>query len=223
MNGQVVELTDIRRTFGTVPPVHALQGVTLQIEHGEFVAVVGPSGSGKSTLLSILGLLDTPTAGTYRLDGVEVSQFTEKELSTARAIRIGFVFQAFHLLEHRSIEENVEVGEIYRPSDRRRRRERSVAVLERVGLGHRIGFRPSLLSGGERQRVAIARAMMGNPTLLLCDEPTGNLDSQTTEDVLELLASLRSGQLTIVVITHNPALAARADRIIGLLDGRVVT
>ena len=223
MSAPVVELVSVGRTFGTTPEVRALTDVSVRIDHGEFLAVVGPSGSGKSTLLSILGLLDTPTAGTYLLDGANTSSFSEAEACAARASQIGFVFQLFHLLEHRSIEENVEVGEVYRPRSRRGRRDRALAALEQVGLSQRIGFTPSLLSGGERQRVAIARALVGEPSLLLCDEPTGNLDSRTADDVLRLLTSLRTPHLTIVMITHNPVIAALADRRIELLDGSILT
>lgn len=223
MTSPVVELASVGRVFGPTPPVHALTDVSLRIDHGEFIAVVGPSGSGKSTLLSLLGLLDSPTSGTYTLDGTDTSTLSERDLCHTRASRLGFVFQSFHLLEHRSIEENVEIGEIYRRSERRQRRARCLDALDQVGLTHRIGFTPSTLSGGERQRVAIARALVREPTLLLCDEPTGNLDSATSETVLELLEALRSPDLTIVIITHDPTIAKRVDRQVQLLDGRVVS
>jgi putative ABC transport system ATP-binding protein len=215
----VVELRGISRIFPTEPPVVALRQVDLKVMPGDHLAVVGASGSGKSTLLNLLGLLDRPTEGSYLLDGLDTSELSDGERAAERGRRLGFVFQSFHLLSHRSAEENVMLAELYRGETRRGRMQRAVAALEVVGLGHRIGFLPTKLSGGERQRVAIARAIVGQPSLLLCDEPTGNLDSQNTTSVLALFDELRERGLTIVVITHDHEVAARAQRRVHMVDG----
>jgi putative ABC transport system ATP-binding protein len=217
----VVELRDISRIFPTEPPVVALQNVDLIVMPGDHLAVAGASGSGKSTLLNLLGLLDRPTDGTYLLDGLDTSELTEGQRAAERGRRLGFVFQAFHLLSHRSVEENVMLAELYRGESRAGRLQRAIAALEVVGLGHRIGFLPTKLSGGERQRVAIARAIVGSPNLLLCDEPTGNLDSQNTASVLALFDELRERGLTILVITHDHEVAAHAQRRVHMVDGRL--
>ncbi|MBN6055806.1 ABC transporter ATP-binding protein, partial [Nonomuraea sp. RK-328] len=198
----VIELADVCRDFPSQPPVRALAHVSLQVGRGDYLAIVGPSGSGKSTLLNVLGLLDRPTSGHYRLDGTETTTLREKDRTRLRGERIGFVFQSFHLLPHRSVVENVMLAEIYTSQPRAGRRGRALAALERVGLAHRVDFLPGRLSGGERQRTAIARALLGEPSLLLCDEPTGNLDSHNTEGVLGLFDELRAQGMTIVVITH---------------------
>ncbi|QFY07894.1 ATP-binding cassette domain-containing protein [Nonomuraea phyllanthi] len=218
----VIELTEVCREFPAQPPVRALDGVTLRVDRGDYLAIAGPSGSGKSTLLNVLGLLDRPSSGSYRLDGAETTALRDGARTRLRGNRIGFVFQSFHLLSHRSVVENVMLAEIYRGQRRGGRRERALAALERVGLGHRVGFRPDLLSGGERQRAAIARALMGEPSLLLCDEPTGNLDSRNTEAVLDLFDELRGQGLTIVVITHEQEVGARAERRVRITDGVLV-
>jgi putative ABC transport system ATP-binding protein len=215
----VVLLDGIGRTFPTDPPVDALVDVHLRIDRGDYLAIVGPSGSGKSTLLNVLGLLDRPTTGTYFLDGVDTTTMTDGERAAQRGRRIGFVFQSFHLLAHRSVAENVMVAELYRGASRKGRRERAVEALDQVGLAHRVDFLPTKLSGGERQRVAIARALMAQPSLLLCDEPTGNLDSKTTDQILALFDVLRSSGLTIVMITHDMAVAAHADHRVVMRDG----
>ncbi len=217
----VVELRGVARVFPTEPPVHALRRVDLTVEAGDHVAIVGASGSGKSTLLNVLGLLDRPTDGTYLLDGIDTAALSDRQRAGERGRRLGFVFQSFHLLSHRSVEENVMMAEMYRGESRGGRLERAIAALERVGLGHRIGFLPTKLSGGERQRVAIARAIVGGPSLLLCDEPTGNLDSATTASVLELFDRLRDSGLTILVITHDPEVARHARRSVHMVDGRL--
>lgn len=217
----VVELCSLGRQFGTDPPVNALVDVNLRVERGDWVAVVGPSGSGKSSLLNIIGCLDTQTAGTYRFLGVDVADLSDKQRAGLRGRGIGFVFQSFHLLAHRTVVENVMLAEVYRREPRRGRRARAVTMLEQVGLGHRENFVPTSLSGGERQRVAIARALMGSPGLLLCDEPTGNLDSTTTASVLELFADLNRTGITVLMITHEHDVAARARRQVHIVDGRL--
>jgi len=217
----VVELTDVWRTYDTEPPVHALRGVHLRVCPGEHVAVVGPSGSGKSTLLNVLGCLDRPTEGTYRLDGVDTATLSDRQLATLRGRRIGFVFQAFHLLAHRTVAENVMLGELYTGLPRAGRRQRALDALERVGLAHRVDFVPTRLSGGERQRVAIARALVGEPSLLLADEPTGNLDTRTTDSILALVDKLRDEGLTVIVITHDAHVSEHARRVVQIVDGEL--
>ena len=215
----VVELRQVWRTFPAEPPVHALRAVDLVIRRGDYVSVVGPSGSGKSTLLNILGCLDRPTAGTYLLDGIDAASLDDGQRTALRGRRIGFVFQAFHLLASRSVVENVMLAELYVGSGRAGRRARAEDALARVGLSHRLGFLPTQLSGGERQRVAIARALVGEPSLLLCDEPTGNLDTRTTDAILELFEELRADGLTLAVITHDEHVSARAARTVRIVDG----
>ena len=217
----VVELRGVSRTYGTDPPVQALRGVDLAIYTGDWVAIVGPSGSGKSTLLNILGCLDRPTAGSYVIDGIDASGLSEDERASLRAQSIGFVFQTFHLLGHRTALENVMLADIYAAGDRSNRAARARAALERVGIGHRQDFLPTKLSGGEQQRVAIARALLGSPRLLLCDEPTGNLDTANTESVLSLFDELANDGLTFGVITHVEDVAARARRAVRIVAGRL--
>jgi putative ABC transport system ATP-binding protein len=217
----VVELIGISRTFDGGAPVHALRGVNLTIWPGDWLAIVGPSGSGKSTLLNVVGLLDRHTAGTYRLEGVDVDTLDDVARAGLRGRRIGFVFQSFHLMPHRSVLENVMLAELYIGAPRRGRAERAMAALERVGLTDRAHFLPTRLSGGQRQRTAIARALMGEPSLLLCDEPTGNLDSHSAENVLEVLAQLSAEGLTLVVITHDEYVASRAQRRVRIIDGEL--
>ena len=209
------------RSFPSDPPVHALQGVNLVVEQGDYLSVMGPSGSGKSTLLNILGCLDRPTSGVHLLDGIDAASLDDGARTALRGRRIGFVFQSFHLLAHRSVIENVMLAELYSRSDRAGRRSRAGAALARVGLSHRVDFLPTRLSGGERQRVAIARALVGEPSLLLCDEPTGNLDSRTTDAILDLFDELRADGLTLAVITHDEHVGRRASRTVGIVDGRL--
>ena len=218
----VVELRGISRTFDRDPPVHALRGVDLSIWPGEWLAIVGPSGSGKSTLLNVLGLLDRQTGGTYRLDGVDVNELDDLARAGVRGRKIGFIFQAFHLLPHRTVLENVMLAELYVGAPRQGRRERALEALERVGLGDRADFLPTRLSGGQRQRAAIARALMADPSLLLCDEPTGNLDSKSAANVLDILGQLARSGLTLIVITHDENVAARAGRRVRIIDGELV-
>jgi putative ABC transport system ATP-binding protein len=218
----LVELKSIGKAYprGAVE-VTALREVTLSIAAGESVAVMGPSGSGKSTLLGILGCLDRPTRGEYRLDGREVSSLDDVELSALRNQRIGFVFQSFHLIPQLTVAENVETPLLYGSVPEREWKDRVHACLDKVGLDHRSSHRPSELSGGEAQRAAIARALVTEPQILLADEPTGNLDSATGEEVAEVLWALHREGRTVVVVTHNETLAARAQRVVRLRDGRI--
>jgi ABC-type lipoprotein export system ATPase subunit len=218
----VVELRGISRTFDRDPPVHALRGVDLSIWPGEWLAIVGPSGSGKSTLLNVLGLLDRQTEGTYRLDGVDVNELDDLARAGLRGRKIGFIFQAFHLLPHRTVLENVMLAELYVGAPRQGRRDRALEALERVSLGDRADFLPTRLSGGQRQRAAIARSLMAEPSLLLCDEPTGNLDSKSAANVLDILGKLAHGGLTLIVITHDENVAAKADRRVRIIDGHLI-
>ena len=202
--------------------VRALDGVSFTIHRGEWVAIVGQSGSGKSTLMNLVGCLDTPTSGVYRLNGADVEGLSDDALADLRNKEIGFVFQTFQLLPRASAVQNVELPLVYRGVPRRERRARAVAALEAVGLANRMAHRPNELSGGQRQRVAIARALVGEPSLLLADEPTGNLDSATGEEIIRLFAELHSRGHTLMLVTHEPRLAARCPRAIRLSDGRVV-
>ncbi len=219
--GSIIEVQGVGRRFGIDPPVHALVDVHLDVRAGDWVSIAGPSGSGKSTLLNVLGLLDVPTSGSYRLAGSDVRALNDGQRAGLRSREIGFVFQAFHLIAFRTVLENVMLGDVYRKGPRRNRGDRGRAALERVGLGHRENFLPTRLSGGERQRAAIARGIIGSPSVLLCDEPTGNLDSVTTASVLDLFAELNRSGLTIVMITHEADVAARAHRRVRIVDGRL--
>jgi putative ABC transport system ATP-binding protein len=221
MTTSLIELAGAARSFPGPPPVDALGPTDLAVEQGQFVAICGPSGSGKSTLLNLLGLLDSPTQGTYRFDGHDVSALPDRDRSGLRAHRFGFVFQSFHLLGHRTAAENVVLPLLYQRSPRRGRASKAADALALVGMADFADARPNVLSGGERQRVAIARAIVHEPKVLLCDEPTGNLDSVSADRVLDILSGLHALGITVLVITHNPAVAARAQRIVTIADGRL--
>ena len=217
----VLDLRKVCKQFGTDPAVDALVDVDLVLRRGEWLSITGPSGSGKSTLLNILGCLDRPTSGQYVFDGIETTKLSENERAGLRSRRVGFIFQSFHLLPYRTVLENVMLAEVYRRHTGRGRRERAMEEIRRVGLEHRANFLPSKLSGGECQRVAIARALMGSPSLLLCDEPTGNLDSKNTELILDFFTELNKEGMTIVVVTHDENVARRGSRRVNMKDGRL--
>lgn len=215
----VVRFKELGVTYPGPPPVAALKAVDFTLERGEYVTVMGPSGSGKSTFLNVMGLLDRPTEGRYELDGIDVVRLKEADRTALRGRNIGFVFQAFHLLPYRTALENVTLAQLYVGPSAAARRSAGQAALERVGLAHRTHALPTTLSGGERQRVAIARALVNEPSLLLCDEPTGNLDSATAGSVLSLLDEVNASGFTVVVITHDSGVAARGTRTITIRDG----
>lgn len=221
MRRSLIRWEGVTLTYPGPVPVVALRPTDLSISAGDYVALVGPSGAGKSSTLNLLGLLDRPTAGRLWFDGVEVSTLSGADRASLRARRVGFVFQAFHLLDDRTVVENVSLGLLYGAVKRRERMNRAREAVERVGLGPRAHAVAATLSGGERQRAAIARAVVGRPALLLADEPTGNLDTDSGDRVLDLFAELRDGETTLVVVTHNPQVAARAARVIHVRDGAV--
>jgi putative ABC transport system ATP-binding protein len=221
---EVIRTEKLAKTYETgVETIHAVQDVDLNVLQGEYIAIMGPSGSGKSTLMNLIGCLDSPSSGTYWLNGTETSKMTDDELAEIRNREIGFVFQTFNLLPRLTALQNVELPLVYRWVPARVRRERAEEVLEQVGLGDRMTHRPNELSGGQRQRVAVARALVGSPAMLLADEPTGNLDSKTTDDILGLFDELHQGGNTIVLVTHEPDVADHAERIVQLRDGRIAS
>ena len=227
MNTPIIEIKDLFKVYGEgEATVNALAGANAMVQRGEFVAVMGPSGSGKSTLMNIIGCLDRPTSGSYLLDGRDVSGLDKNELAKARSQKIGFVFQSFNLLARLSALDNVLLPMLYNlheKLDAPEQRRRALAALEAVGLGQRLGHRPNQLSGGQQQRVAIARALVNRPPLILADEPTGNLDSQSSLEIMDIFHRLHSQGTTIVMVTHEPDVAAQAQRIICLRDGRVIS
>jgi putative ABC transport system ATP-binding protein len=219
----MLKLTNIAKDYRTSEiETRALDNISLEVKRGEFVAIMGPSGCGKSTLLNILGLLDSPSAGSYRLLGEEIAQSSEQKLTQLRRDHIGFVFQSFNLIDDLTVEENVEVALIYR-KDKSGRKKRIAEALDRVGVAHRARHRPQQLSGGQQQRVAIARALVSNPELILADEPTGNLDTENGAAVMNLLKGASRAGTTIIMVTHSPVHAAEASRTVKLLDGKVVS
>ena len=219
---ELIRIRDLAREYQMGEErILALQSVTLDIRRNEYVAIMGPSGSGKSTMMNILGCLDTPTGGEYWLNGQEVSRLSDDELARVRNREIGFVFQTFNLLPRATALHNVELPLVYAGARGRERRERAAAALARVGLEHRMEHRPNELSGGQRQRVAIARALVNNPSILLADEPTGNLDSVTSEEIMRVFGDLHVAGQTVIMVTHEPDIAAHAERVVVLRDGRV--
>lgn len=221
-SGPLIELRGIERRYSGPPPVLALTGIHFNVDAGEYVSIQGPSGSGKSTLLNLVGLLDRPSAGRYLFDGLDTATMTERERTSFRARRVGFTFQAFHLMSHRTVAENVAMPLIYRGLSRVARHRVALEKLALVRLDHRAEALPTMLSGGEMQRAAIARALVCGPSLLLCDEPTGNLDSGTTEVILDVFDELVEQGLTVLTITHDRAVASRAHRSVVIRDGRLL-
>lgn len=215
-------LNGVTKSYGSENPVPVLQPTNLVVNHGDYLAITGPSGSGKSTLLNILGLLDAPTSGEYIVGGLNTTTATERQTLALRGHVFGFIFQAFHLIPGKTSLENVEMGALYSNPRRRERREAAIEKLGQLAMSHRMHADPRTLSGGEKQRVAIARALMGDPLILLCDEPTGNLDSTNTDTTIELLENLNRGGLTVVVVTHDADVASRAFRHIKVADGVVM-
>lgn len=218
----IVDLRNITKTYvnGELK-VPVLKGIDAAVERGKFVGFIGTSGSGKSTLLNILGLLDNPTGGQYLLEGIPVESLTDYELAEIRNKKIGFIFQSFNLFPYLTVEQNIEVPMLYARVPRKIRQARALELAKRVKLGHRLGHKPTQLSGGECQRIAIARALSNNPAFILADEPTGNLDEKTSDEIMELFHELHRSGVTIVMVTHNPALAPHYDKIIRLRDGRI--
>lgn len=219
MTTPLIELAEVTRRYPGPPVVTAIRDVDLVLSEGEYMSIAGPSGSGKSTLLHVLGLLDRPTSGSYRLAGQDTAALTDRQRAHLRARRIGFVFQAFHLVGHRTVLENVMLATRYAGMPRNKRRSRATEVLTEVGLDHRLDFLPTTLSGGEQQRVAIARALATRPTLLLADEPTGNLDTASSRGVLDLFDRLHDAGLTVATITHDDTVSRRATRRVRITDG----
>ena len=219
---ELIRIRDLAREYQMGEErILALQGLTLDIRRNEYVAIMGPSGSGKSTMMNLLGCLDTPTGGEYWLNGQEVSRLSDDQLARVRNREIGFVFQTFNLLPRATALHNVELPLVYAGARGRERRERAAAALARVGLEHRMEHRPNELSGGQRQRVAIARALVNDPSILLADEPTGNLDSVTSEEIMRVFGDLHAAGQTVIMVTHEPDIAAHAERVVVLRDGRV--
>jgi putative ABC transport system ATP-binding protein len=219
----IIDVKDVWKIYGTKVQVEVLRGVSLSINDAEFVAIIGPSGSGKSTLMHVMGCLQKPTKGRIVLDGVNVAELGEDELAEIRGNKIGFVFQQFNLLPLKSAQKNVELPLVFQGVSSNERTKRAAELLEMVGLGHRMEHKPSQMSGGEQQRVAIARALVGSPMIIFADEPTGNLDTKSSREIMAILKKLNSDGKTLIVVTHDPEIAKWADRTIGLQDGRIIT
>ena len=218
----LIKVTDLCKVYNPGEnEVRALDHINLEVDTGEFVAIIGQSGSGKSTFMNMLGCLDTPTSGTYFLNGTDVSTMTDNQLSAVRNKEIGFIFQGFNLISNLTAEENVELPLIYRGIDKKTRRQLSREALEMVGLAHRMNHKPSEMSGGQQQRVAIARAIAAKPPVILADEPTGNLDSASSKEILGILKDLHKGGRTVILITHDDGIAARAKRVVRIMDGKI--
>ena len=218
----LINVTDLCKVYNPGEnEVRALDHINLEVDTGEFVAIIGQSGSGKSTFMNMLGCLDTPTSGTYFLNGTDVSTMTDNQLSAVRNREIGFIFQGFNLISNLTAEENVELPLIYRGIDKKTRRQLSREALEMVGLAHRMNHKPSEMSGGQQQRVAIARAIAAKPPVILADEPTGNLDSASSKEILGILKDLHKGGRTVILITHDDGIAARAKRVVRIMDGKI--
>ena len=220
-SGSAVTLENVRKTYQLGEPVHALDGVSLEVPRGSYTAIMGPSGSGKSTLMNLVGCLDTPTEGTVVVDGEDVTKLSDRERTRLRGTTVGFVFQTFNLMPRLNALENVALPQLFQGVDRAERRDRARELLERVGLGDRTDHMPNELSGGQRQRVALARALVNDPAIVLADEPSGNLDTETEADVLDLFAEFHDAGTTMVVVTHERHVAERAERIVHLLDGEI--
>lgn len=219
----IIDVKDVWKIYGTKVQVEVLRGVTLTIDEAEFVAIIGPSGSGKSTLMHVMGCLQKPTRGEVVLDGVNVAELTEDELAEVRGKKIGFVFQQFNLLPLKTAQQNVELPLVFQGVSSTERAKRATELLKMVGLSHRMDHKPSQMSGGEQQRVAIARALVGNPKIIFADEPTGNLDTKSSREIMSVLKKLNSDGKTLIVVTHDPEIAKWADRVIRLRDGRIIT
>jgi len=218
----VIDVRDVWNVYGTKVQVEVLRGVSLSINEAEFVAIIGPSGSGKSTLMHVMGCLQRPTRGQIVLEGINVAELSEDELAEIRAKKIGFVFQQFNLLPLKTAQKNVELPLVFQGAGVTERSKRAAELLKQVGLGHRMEHKPSQMSGGEQQRVAIARALVGNPTIIFADEPTGNLDTKSSREIMSILKKLNSEGKTLIVVTHDSEIASWADRTIRLRDGRII-
>jgi putative ABC transport system ATP-binding protein len=218
----VIDVRDVWKVYGTKVQVEVLRGVSLSIDEAEFVAIIGPSGSGKSTLMHVMGCLQRPTRGQIVLEGINVAALSEDELAEIRAKKIGFVFQQFNLLPLKTAQKNVELPLVFQGAGVTERSKRAAELLKQVGLGHRMEHKPSQMSGGEQQRVAIARALVGDPTIIFADEPTGNLDTKSSREIMSILKKLNSEGKTLIVVTHDSEIASWADRTIRLRDGRII-
>lgn len=218
----ILEVKNVWKVYGTKVQVRALQGIDLTINEAEFIAIIGPSGSGKSTLMHVMGCLDRPSQGEVVLEGINVAELSQDELAEIRALKIGFVFQQFNLLPRKTAQKNVELPLVFQGLNKKERSKRSAELLEKVGLGQRMDHSPAQMSGGEQQRVAIARALISNPSIIIADEPTGNLDTKSSMEIMSILEKLNDEGKTVVIVTHDPEIAVWADRTVRLRDGKIV-